>query len=202
MPAPTRSAIGSVDPDCVDPFGGSLARRVDPQGCRRPALGQIIQTVVSFAVPRAKHDDDPTTTITRGSSAAARAPARILVVDDYPDALAIAVESLEALGYRVAVAHDGGEALPLLRQGEPVDLLFTDVMMPGGINGLDLAHRARPLRPDLKVLLTSGHGDRAGSTDARAVAAFPLLPKPYRFKELAVKISEFLTPPPRRKPTI
>lgn len=135
-----------------------------------------------------------------GRGRKSESPARILIVEDYPDVLAIAVESLEALGYQVAVAHDGKEALELLRQGEPVDLLFTDLVMPGGINGVDLAQRARALRPDLKVLLTSGYRDRAGSTDAQAIAAFPMLPKPYRFKDLAVKIREVLSPQPRPTP--
>jgi len=126
--------------------------------------------------------------------------ARVLIVEDYPDLLAVAVESLELLGYEVVVARNGKEALAWLKRGEAVDLLFTDLVMPGGINGLDLAQQARAVRPGIKILLTSGFRDRAGLIDSASVAAFPLLPKPYRFKDLAAKLRELLGARPQPKP--
>jgi CheY-like chemotaxis protein len=119
-------------------------------------------------------------------------PIRVLIVEDYPEVLAIAVESLESMGYQVAIARNGREALAYLNRGEAVDLLFTDLVMPGGVDGLELAHRARKLRPGLKVLLTSGYTGRTGVPDMRAVAAFPMIAKPYRFRDLDAKIRDVL----------
>jgi len=74
--------------------------------------------------------------------------------------------------------------MEVLKRGEPVDLLFTDVMMPGGVDGLGLARQARGIRPDLKILLTSGYvGD--GALDG---GEFPLIAKPYEPGVLASKI--------------
>jgi signal transduction histidine kinase len=110
----------------------------------------------------------------------------ILVVEDNPDVLEVTAATLEALGYRVLSARTGPEALAVLERGEAIDLLFTDVVMPQGISGDELAERARQMRPGLKVLLTSGY---AG---AMAVADLPMLGKPYRQVELANKIRAVL----------
>ena len=90
--------------------------------------------------------------------------------------------TVSTLGYGTMAAHDGQEALATLGGPEPLDLLFTDVVMPRGINGIQLARRARELRPDLRILLTSGYGFQAlaeGEND------FPLLQKPYQRQALA-----------------
>ncbi|MGY4421836.1 CheY-like chemotaxis protein [Bradyrhizobium sp. JR6.1] len=99
----------------------------------------------------------------------------------------MAVESLEELHYRVIVAHDAREALAHLRGPERIDIMFSDVVMPGGINGAQLANQARTMRPELKVLLTSGYAGEAG--DAEVLDKdMPLLTKPYRRDELAEKL--------------
>ncbi|HSP80910.1 MAG TPA: response regulator, partial [Myxococcaceae bacterium] len=71
------------------------------------------------------------------------------------------VAQLEALGYRVVGADDGLRALEVLKQMAGIDLLFTDVVMPGGMNGRQLADAAKELRPELKVLFTSGYTENA-----------------------------------------
>ncbi len=88
---------------------------------------------------------------------------------------------LAELGYRVVAARTGAEAADILAGPDALDLLFTDVVMPGGMSGLDLARQARRLRPGLPVLATSGHvGEReAGEVDV------PILAKPYDRAELA-----------------
>jgi PAS domain S-box-containing protein len=111
-----------------------------------------------------------------------RRRARILVVEDDPDVLDAVLVTVSTLGYGTMAAHDGQEALATLGGPEPLDLLFTDVVMPRGINGIQLARRARELRPDLRILLTSGYGFQAlaeGEND------FPLLQKPYQRQALA-----------------
>jgi CheY-like chemotaxis protein len=116
----------------------------------------------------------------------------ILVVEDEPAVRAIAVSMLESLGYRVRQAADGQSALDLLETADDVDLLFTDIVMPNGMSGHDLLGKARKLRPDLRVLFTSGYSEHwvrhRGDID-RTVA---LLDKPYRKRKMAEKIREAL----------
>src|SRR5689334_12269932 len=81
----------------------------------------------------------------------------VLLAEDDPFVRGYAVTCLESLGYQVITAVDGREALTLLEQSAKVDILFTDIVMPGGISGWELAERAQKLRPTLKVLLTSGY---------------------------------------------
>jgi hypothetical protein len=80
----------------------------------------------------------------------------ILVVEDDEDVLLVAAENLTELGYHVETAVNAAQALEILKGDDPVDLLFSDVVMPGGMNGVQLAVEARRIRPELKVLLTSG----------------------------------------------
>jgi CheY-like chemotaxis protein len=116
----------------------------------------------------------------------------VLVVEDDPDVLDIAVLNLASLGYRTAVARSGCEALDILRGREPLDLLFADVVLPGGLNGVEIAHEAAKIRPGLRVLLTTGYvglGERAA---ARLDDSMPILKKPYRRPELVKKLKEVL----------
>jgi CheY-like chemotaxis protein len=123
-----------------------------------------------------------------------RPPARelehtILIVDDDEDVREMAVNVIEELGFNVIAAANGTEALELLQREPAVSLLFTDVVMPG-LNGFELARRATRLRPELKVLYTSGFpkGTTAGEERARIVR------KPYRRSELYHAIQDLLEP--------
>jgi hemerythrin-like metal-binding protein len=129
----------------------------------------------------------------------------ILAVDDEEGLLELAQDSLEMLGYRVFTAADGQSALDILTSGESIDLLFSDVVMPGGIDGYDLAELATAHYPDLKILLTSGYtgkstGERPSTPD------LPLLKKPYSHFQLAHQIrgllGESIEAPPTTEPTI
>ncbi|OFX00252.1 MAG: hypothetical protein A3D94_12860 [Alphaproteobacteria bacterium RIFCSPHIGHO2_12_FULL_66_14] len=117
---------------------------------------------------------------------------KILVVDDNTGVLEEAVEQLTSLGYRVASASNGAEALEVLESEDDVDLLFTDVVMPGSLGGRALAERARQMRPGLKVLFASGYfeGALVGKGDLETDVRF--LTKPYIKRELAKKIEEAL----------
>ncbi|MCG6863309.1 MAG: PAS domain S-box protein [Chromatiaceae bacterium] len=116
----------------------------------------------------------------------------ILAVDDEAALLELAQTWLEALGYRVVTAKDGPQALELLAEEPAIDLLFSDVVMPGGINGYELAERATTARPALKVLLTSGYTENALSNNGQARFAANLLNKPYTPTELARRVRSLL----------
>jgi len=112
----------------------------------------------------------------------------VLVVEDDEAVLTMAVESLADLGYRVLVAHDGPEALAIVNGPERIDILFSDIVMPGGINGAQLAIEARRLRPGIKVLLTSGYTAAALTNQHGLPEELPVLSKPYRRDELAARL--------------
>jgi PAS domain S-box-containing protein len=125
-----------------------------------------------------------------GAGAVPRGSETILVVEDDAEVRATVVRGLEALGYRVLAARDGPEALRLLSRSERVDLLFSDVVMPEGMRGDELARRARALRRGLRVLLTSGYAKPEGA--GRLDETLRLLAKPYRQEELARAIRSAL----------
>lgn len=111
----------------------------------------------------------------------------VLLVEDDEHVLAMAVESLEELRYNVIVARNAREALDQIGRAGRIDILFSDVAMPGGMNGAQLAVEACRLRPELKILLTSGYfGEANGSQIAND--ELPILNKPYRRDELAQKL--------------
>ncbi|WP_421994282.1 PAS domain S-box protein [Roseococcus sp.] len=110
----------------------------------------------------------------------------ILLVEDDPLVRAHAVQQLRDLGYRVTVTAGGAEAMAELGRSDVIDLLFTDVVLSGGINGRELARRALETRPRLAVLFTSGHAEGAGADQPDPEEM--LLQKPYRRRELAEKI--------------
>lgn len=112
----------------------------------------------------------------------------VLVVEDDEDVRAIAIENLTELGYAVLTAADGAAALERLRPPGRIDILFSDVVMPGGMNGAQLAIAAQRLRPGLKVLLTSGYTAAALTSEHGLPEDVPLLGKPYRREELASKL--------------
>jgi PAS domain S-box-containing protein len=118
---------------------------------------------------------------------------RILLVEDDDLVREHALRLLQGMGYEVTAATNGPEALDLLRKGLPCDLLFTDVIMPGGMTGPKLAEAARSLRSGLRVLYTSGYTENAIVHHGRVDPGVNLLHKPYRRPELAKKIRAALS---------
>ncbi len=112
---------------------------------------------------------------------------RILLVEDDDLVRTHVAAQLENLGYRVVSAGSGREALDILERDNAFDLLFSDVVMPGGITGVALAEAARRIRPDLPVLLTSGYSE-ASSAVRGGFAGFPVLGKPYRLHDMALAL--------------
>ncbi len=112
----------------------------------------------------------------------------ILIVDDEIDLLQLADLYLSDLGYNTHQAENAAHALEILAEDGRIDLLFTDVVMPGGMNGYDLAKQAVQQGRDLKVLLTSGFNSKAVTYSGHARLSANLLSKPYRKAELAQRI--------------
>jgi CheY-like chemotaxis protein len=139
----------------------------------------------------------------RGPEAAAAAPApapaalpkgdeTLLIVEDDPQVRAVVVRHLGSMGYRLLEAGDAAAALAILATPETIHLLFTDVVLPGGMSGRELAEEARCLRPGLRVLFTSGFTSNAIVHHGRVDEGVDLLSKPYRRADLARKLREVL----------
>jgi CheY-like chemotaxis protein len=110
-------------------------------------------------------------------------PVTILVVEDEPLIQLVTSEALHESGYRVLVAGDADEAIGILNRDVSVGLLFTDIVMPGALDGFGLAAWAKSVRPDLKILYTSGYSWAAAQANTGAVHG-AMLRKPYRAGEL------------------
>ncbi|ANI78523.1 MULTISPECIES: hybrid sensor histidine kinase/response regulator [Sphingobium] len=117
----------------------------------------------------------------------------VLVCEDDDKVRAYAVEVLNELGYRVIEANNGAAALDALdRATPPVDLLFTDVVLPGGMTGADVAREAALRRPDLKILFATGYARNAIFHHGRLDPGVELLTKPFTYADLAGKVREML----------
>jgi PAS domain S-box-containing protein len=151
-----------------------------------PSLG----TTVRLYLPVSTTEEKPAEPMQESKPEVAARFAAILVVEDDPFVRAYAVALLETLGYRVLVATDGRDALVKLGEDRTIDLLFSDVIMPGGISGWELAERAQKLRPGLRVLLTSGYSPETLVPRTPLSSHFTILNKPYRKSDLALRLKE------------
>jgi CheY-like chemotaxis protein len=143
-------------------------------------------TTVRLYLPQALGQETPAIDETN-SVRAPRGTESILVVDDKPEMRAVACRHLIALGYQVSEAESGPAALKILRQRDRFDLLFTDVVMPEGMTGHQLANAARQLHPRLKVLFTTGYSNSAANTPQLRTDSDTIL-KPYRRQQLATAV--------------
>ncbi|MFC4920964.1 MULTISPECIES: histidine kinase famiy protein [Bradyrhizobium] len=119
----------------------------------------------------------------------------ILIVEDREDVAELAQAILEEFGYRVIRGKDPKSALEILEDGEDVHLLFTDMIMPGGMNGVVLAREALKRRPKLKILLTTGYAEASIERTDAGGSEFEVLNKPYRRHELARRVRSILDGP-------
>ncbi|MBK0052787.1 PAS domain-containing protein [Stenotrophomonas sp. S39] len=120
---------------------------------------------------------------------------RILIVEDRDDVAELAQMLLEAGGYQTRVANDGASALSLLEQGEVFDLLFTDLIMPGGMNGVLLAREAKRRLPRMKVLLTTGYAEAGLERTDAGGSEYEVLNKPFNRQQLLRKVRLVLEGP-------
>lgn len=118
-----------------------------------------------------------------------RKPIKVLLVDDDENILEVVEDSLRELNFDVVVAHHGAEALGMVKADPAIDVVFTDIAMPGGLSGVELAHNINEVRPGIGVLLTSGYSLN-WLPDIPAYCDF--IPKPYLLTELSVKLERIV----------
>ncbi|PPT78626.1 MULTISPECIES: hybrid sensor histidine kinase/response regulator [Xanthomonas] len=119
----------------------------------------------------------------------------VLIVEDKPDVAVVAQMFLEGAGYRILTASSGREAIEVLERHPEVDAVFTDLIMPGGMNGVVLAREARRMLPKIKILLTTGYADAGIQRTDVGGAEFGVVNKPYTQKELLKRIRMLLDGP-------
>jgi CheY-like chemotaxis protein len=144
-------------------------------------------TTIKIYLPRATDQAEPLV-ITAPTALVDGGYETILIVEDDALVRTYVTAQVKSLGYRTFSATNAAEALALIDSDTPIDLLFTDVVMPGGMNGRELADEARKRRPELKVLFTSGYTENAIVHHGRLDPGVLLLAKPYRKPQLAQMI--------------
>ena len=152
-----------------------------------PGEGTVVKMYLPLAMGGPSELEQP-----REEAAPPPGTETILIVEDDELVRRFASSQLSGLGYNVLEADNGVKALEIIRERDDLDLLFTDVVMPGGMNGRQLADAAHELRPELKVLYTSGYTDNAIVHHGRLDPGAKLLGKPYGRLQLARKIREVL----------
>jgi signal transduction histidine kinase len=159
-----------------------------------------VGTTIRLYLPRAQGDAAGEVAVAELDKNLPMGGEAILLVDDNAALRRVTVRRLVALGYRVRDAEDGPAALAIIDAGEEIDLLFTDIGLPGRMNGFALADSARQRRPGLKVLFTTGYGNLGGQNGDSVRQIEHLIRKPYRSDELAAKLRAALASDPPADP--
>lgn len=151
-------------------------------------------TTIRIYLPAARPDAELPTDEHQPETTVIAQRETILVVEDDPDVRAFTVETVRELGYDVLEARDGINALSVLRQTPvgDIDLLFSDVVLPGGLNGQQLAQQAVVLHPQLKVLFATGYARDVIVHHGRLDPGVELITKPFAFHDLATRIRSVL----------
>lgn len=152
-------------------------------------------TTFNLYLPRTGITVPPGVTPAAGGAATPPPLGVVLVVEDDPGVRELTVTRLKAIGYEVLEAVDGRKAVEVLAGDERVDLVLTDLVMPGGLSGRDVAVKAGEIRPGIKILLTSGYADDVLLDDDPALAQLNILRKPYRQADLVEALREVFTGP-------
>lgn len=150
-------------------------------------------TTIKIYLPRAQQAVADTTEITTAEPLQQGKAETILVVEDDPAVRQLAVNMLRSLGYLTLEAGSARSALKILAERPKVVLLFTDVVLPDGMNGIELAREAWHHYPDLKVLFTSGYSEHVQDQDGLLEDDIKMLAKPYRKAELADRLRTMLS---------
>ena len=153
-----------------------------------PGLG----TTINLYLPRSDAPSAETTAMTGAAGTDVQVRETVLVVEDDIRVRQLTIKRLKLIGYQVLEASDGPAALEILERGDAIDLVFTDLIMPGGLSGREVATRARELRPGVKVLLTSGYAEELVHGDDLQREQLKVLRKPYEQADLVAALREVL----------
>ncbi len=167
-----------------------FARQSDGQARIYSEPGQ--GTKVCLYLPRYAGDDYVSELSADGQKAQRGGGETVLVVDDEPTVRSLVNEVLQELGYQVVQADNGAAGMRILQSGRRVDLLVTDVGLPGGMNGRQLADAALVTRPDLKILFITGYAENAVVGAGRLKPGMHILTKPFSLEVLGGKVSEII----------
>lgn len=183
-PAGEGSGLGlSMVHGFVHQSGGHVGIRSDP------GAGTTVELLLPHHTEPADDQDDPEGEARTGKTVPR---ARILVVDDEDPVREYICTIVRSLGYEVEAEPRATSALARLRSGEPFDLLLSDVVMPGGMSGQQLAEAALEDRPGLPVLLVSGHAEEIAATDGQLDPRIGFLRKPFRKSDLEHRLANML----------
>jgi CheY-like chemotaxis protein len=169
-------------------------------GFARQSGGQIriyseVGKGTSMCLYLPRHDDDPNFNDTANFPEASESLGDgqvVLVIDDEPSIRMLITDVLSDTGYSVLEASDGPAGLRVLQSAARIDLLITDVGLPGGMNGRQVADAARTLRPDLRVLFITGYAENALMGNGHLEKGMHVLAKPFEVERLAIKIRELV----------
>lgn len=150
-------------------------------------------TMVCLYLPRRLGEEDEVETVEQPlGPAPIKAGKTVLVVDDEPTVRMLVVDALEELGYACLEAADGSAGLRILQSNAEIDLLITDVGLPGGLNGRQVADAARALKPELKVLFITGYAENAVLNHGHIEHGMEVLTKPFAVGDLAGRVDRML----------
>jgi CheY-like chemotaxis protein len=152
-----------------------------------PGLGTTINLYLPRSIDTKKAPEATTKPETRQAAGES-----VLVVEDNSDVRALTVKRFERLGYRVVECVTGAEAKEALKKGLKVELVFTDIMMPGGMTGIDLGDWIAENRPNLPVILTTGFAEAIAGTVQPGKDTWAILRKPYTQNDLAIAVHKVL----------
>jgi PAS domain S-box-containing protein len=149
-------------------------------------------TTINLYLPRSDAPAAETTALKGAAVPGVQVRETVLVVEDDSRVRQLTIKRLKLIGYQVLEASDGPAALEILKRGDAIDLVFTDLIMPGGLSGREVAIRARELRPGVKVLLTSGYAEELVHGDDLQREQLKVLRKPYQQSDLVSALREVL----------
>ena len=151
-------------------------------------------TTVCLYLPRHGEEPGEDAAVAASAEGSERGDGRaVLVIDDEPSVRALVVEALREAGYAAVEAADGPSGLRALKAAPDIELMITDVGLPGGMNGRQVADAARVERPELKVLFITGYAENAVVGNGHLDKGMALLTKPFAMAELGRRIHEMLS---------
>lgn len=150
--------------------------------------------MVCVYLPRHRGEEDEDAPVAPDAMVEAEAGETVLVIDDEPSVRMLMVDALTDLGYACVEAGDGPSGLKILESRTRVDLLVTDVGLPGGLNGRQVADAARALRPDLRILFVTGYAENAVLNHGHIEHGMEVLTKPFAIDELRRRVAGLLQP--------